>query len=82
MTYITPQQVCDMTGLKYSTVLKWANNGIFPARKIPHGKKAGVIKNLTRKESYKIEKYPPFMQKIFASGGLMASLKKRAKKGK
>ena len=42
--------------------------------------KAGVIKNLTRKESYKIEKYPPFMQKIFASGGLIESLKK--KKGK
>ena len=42
--------------------------------------KAGVIKNLTRKESYRIEKYPPFMQKIFASGGLMESLKKRGKK--
>ena len=42
--------------------------------------KAGVIKNLTRKESYKIEKYPPFMQKIFASGGLIASLKKKGKK--
>ena len=42
--------------------------------------KAGIIKNLARKESYKIEKYPPFMQKIFASGGLMASLKKKGKK--
>ena len=42
--------------------------------------KAGVIKNLTRKESYKIEKYPPFMQKIFASGGLIASLKKKGKR--
>ena len=42
--------------------------------------KAGVIKNLTRKESYKIEKYPPFMQKICASGGLIASLKKKGKK--
>jgi 3-isopropylmalate dehydratase small subunit len=39
--------------------------------------KAGVIKNLTRRESYKIEKYPPFMQKIFASGGLIESIKKR-----
>ena len=44
--------------------------------------KAGVIKNITKKKSYKIEKYPPFMQKIFASGGLIESLKKRAKKGK
>ncbi len=42
--------------------------------------KVGVIKNLTRKESYKIEKYPPFMQKIFASGGLVESLKKKGKK--
>jgi len=40
----------------------------------------GVIKNLTRKESYKIEKYPPFMQRIFSSGGLIESLKKRGKK--
>ena len=43
MTYITPRQVCDITGFKYSTVLKWANNGIFPARKIPHGKKAKYL---------------------------------------
>lgn len=42
--------------------------------------KAGVIKNLTRKESYKVEKFPPFMQKIFASGGLIESLKKKGKK--
>ena len=42
----------------------------------------GMIKNLTRKESYKIEKYPPFMQKIFATGGLIESLRRRAKKGK
>ena len=44
--------------------------------------KAGVIKNLTRKESYRIEKYPPFMQKIFAAGGLMESLRRRGNKGK
>ncbi len=43
---------------------------------------AGLIKNITRKESYKIEKYPPFMQKIFAAGGLMETIKIRAKKGK
>jgi 3-isopropylmalate/(R)-2-methylmalate dehydratase small subunit len=41
---------------------------------------AGVIKNVTRKENYKIEKYPVFMQKIFAAGGLIESLKKRGKK--
>ncbi|MDD3905633.1 MAG: 3-isopropylmalate dehydratase small subunit [Candidatus Omnitrophica bacterium] len=42
--------------------------------------KAGLIKNLTRKETYKIEKYPPFMQAIFASGGLIESLKRKRKK--
>ncbi len=41
---------------------------------------AGVIKNITRKENYSIEKYPPFMQKIFSSGGLMESLKRRGAK--
>ncbi|MDP2928715.1 MAG: 3-isopropylmalate dehydratase small subunit [Candidatus Omnitrophota bacterium] len=37
----------------------------------------GVIKNITRNESYKFEKYPPFMQKIISVGGLMEQLKKR-----
>lgn len=37
----------------------------------------GVIKNLTRKETYKFEKYPPFMQKIIRAGGLMESVKRR-----
>jgi len=36
----------------------------------------GVIKNLTRKESYKFEKYPSFMQNIINAGGLIAQLKK------
>jgi len=39
----------------------------------------GIIRNLTRKESYRIEKYPSFMQRIIISGGLMNSIKKRAK---
>ena len=37
----------------------------------------GVIKNITRGESYKFEKYPPFMQKIIRAGGLIAQLKKK-----
>lgn len=36
----------------------------------------GVIKNLTRKESYKFEKYPQFMQKIIKAGGLIEQIKK------
>ena len=39
--------------------------------------RAGVIKNVTRKETYTIEKYPPFMQRIIKAGGLMNSIKKK-----
>lgn len=41
--------------------------------------KMGIIRNLTRKQSYKIEKYPSFMQRIFSAGGLINSVKKRMK---
>lgn len=37
----------------------------------------GIIRNLTRKESYRIQKYPAFMRKIITAGGLMNSIKKR-----
>ncbi|MBI4974597.1 MAG: 3-isopropylmalate dehydratase small subunit [Candidatus Omnitrophica bacterium] len=37
----------------------------------------GIIRNLTRKESYRFERYPPFMRRIIRSGGLINSLKKR-----
>lgn len=37
----------------------------------------GIIKNLTRKKTYKCEKYPPFMQKIVKAGGLMEQVKKK-----
>ncbi len=43
--------------------------------------KRGIIRNLTRKESYKFEKYPPFMRRIISSGGLMNYIKKRLKRG-
>lgn len=39
--------------------------------------KNGMIRNVTRKESYRFEKYPAFMQKIIKAGGLMNSIKKR-----
>lgn len=41
--------------------------------------KLGIIRNVTRKESYKFAKYPPFMQRIIRSGGLIESIKKRLK---
>jgi 3-isopropylmalate dehydratase small subunit len=39
--------------------------------------KTGLVRNLTRKESYRFEKYPPFMQKIVKAGGLMNSIAKK-----
>jgi len=39
----------------------------------------GIIRNVTRKESYRFEKYPPFMQRIIRSGGLMSSVKRHAR---
>ena len=41
---------------------------------------SGLVKNITRKEKYRIEKYPHFMQRIIKAGGLMASIKKRGTK--
>ena len=41
--------------------------------------KTGIIRNLTRKESYRFEKYPPFMQRIIRAGGLMNSIAKKVK---
>lgn len=41
--------------------------------------KTGIIRNLTRKESYRFEKYPPFMQRIIKAGGLMNSMAKKRK---
>ena len=40
----------------------------------------GIIRNVTRKESYRFEKYPPFMQKIIKAGGLVESVKKQGVK--
>lgn len=38
---------------------------------------AGTIRNVTRKETYRVEKYPPFMRRIISSGGLMNYIRKR-----
>lgn len=37
----------------------------------------GLIRNLTRKENYRFEKYPPFMQKIIRAGGLIEQIRNR-----
>ena len=41
--------------------------------------KLGIIRNVTRKESYRFQKYPPFIQRIIRSGGVMESIRKRIK---
>lgn len=39
----------------------------------------GIIKNITRQESYSSKAIPPFMQELIASGGLIEWTKKRIK---
>ncbi|MFH2145832.1 MAG: 3-isopropylmalate dehydratase small subunit [Candidatus Omnitrophota bacterium] len=41
---------------------------------------AGMIYNLARKQEYKTEKFPHFMQEIIEAGGLLAWIKKKGKK--
>jgi 3-isopropylmalate dehydratase small subunit len=36
----------------------------------------GIVRNVTRRQSYRVEKYPPFMRKIIKAGGLMNSIKR------
>ena len=40
MTYLTPKEISVKTGLKYSTVIEWAKDGIIPARIIQNRKKS------------------------------------------
>jgi 3-isopropylmalate/(R)-2-methylmalate dehydratase small subunit len=39
----------------------------------------GIVKNVTTGKSYRIEKYPPFMERIIRAGGLMERVRKRRK---
>lgn len=55
---------------------KGASEGIKAGDKLEVDTAAGIVRNLTGKETYRIEKYPPFMQKIIKSGGLINSLRK------
>lgn len=54
-----------------------ASRRIRPRDEVAVDTMKGVIRNITRKESYSFEKYPPFMQKIIGSGGLMARIGRR-----
>ncbi|MBN1526979.1 MAG: 3-isopropylmalate dehydratase small subunit [Candidatus Omnitrophica bacterium] len=54
-----------------------ASKGIAKGDTVSVDTHGGVIKDLTKKRAYKIEKYPPFMEQIIANGGLMNSISKR-----
>ena len=41
----------------------------------------GLIENVTKNEAYKTEPFPPFMQELIESGGLMEMVKKKLNKG-
>ncbi|MDP2913508.1 MAG: 3-isopropylmalate dehydratase small subunit [Candidatus Omnitrophota bacterium] len=41
--------------------------------------KLGIIRNVTRKESYRFEKYPPFIRRIISAGGLTNSIAKNGR---
>ena len=40
MSYLTVKQVCEMTGLKYGTIIGWSKLGLLPARRIKNGRKS------------------------------------------
>lgn len=54
-----------------------ASNRIRPRDLLRVDTERGIIRNVTRKESYRFEKYPPFMQRIVRAGGLMNSIRKK-----
>lgn len=54
-----------------------APDRIKPGDELEVDMNTGVIKNLTRNESYQAAPIPPFMQQLIEAGGLMASIKKK-----
>ena len=58
---------------------KEASERIRPRDLVRVNTKLGIIRNVTRKESYRFAKYPPFIQRIIRSGGVMESIRKRIK---
>ena len=55
---------------------KEASEGIKGGDAVEVDTAAGKVRNITRRQTYRIEKYPSFMQKIIKAGGLINSLKK------
>ncbi len=57
-----------------------ASERIRPRDLVRVNMKKGIIRNVTRGESYRFEKYPTFMQRIIRSGGLIESIRKKMKR--
>lgn len=56
---------------------KEASEGIGEGDTVEVDTAAGVVRDLTTKKSFAIEKYPTFMQRIISAGGLMRSIGKK-----
>ncbi|MFH1189163.1 MAG: 3-isopropylmalate dehydratase small subunit [Candidatus Omnitrophota bacterium] len=54
-----------------------ASKGVKPDDILTIDIASGVVRNVTRGKTYRIERYPKFMQRIIKAGGLMASIKKK-----
>lgn len=52
-----------------------ASEGIDDGDEVSVDFDTGVIKNLTKDETYQAEPFPPFIKEMIAKGGLMASLR-------
>ncbi len=52
-----------------------ASEGIDDGDEVSVDFDTGVIKNLTKNETYQAEPFPPFIKEMIARGGLMASLR-------
>ena len=53
-----------------------ATDGISAGDEVSVDFDTGIITNITTGKTYKAQPFPPFIQNIIASGGLLASLKK------
>jgi 3-isopropylmalate dehydratase small subunit len=58
-----------------------AVDGIIEGDEVEVDVDSGVIKNITKGETYKAQAIPPFMQELINAGGLMKHVAKRQAKG-
>ena len=54
----------------------WSGKSIEEGDKVEIDFNTGVIKNITKNETYQAEPFPEFMQNIIQNGGLIKSIEK------